>query len=119
LKKYLLDTNAIIYALNSGFKFPKCEYLVSIISEIELLSYSRLTKDDEQVLRILLLNLTNINITDDIKNETIKIRKMSKIKLPDSLIIATAIVEDAILITSDKQLLNSNLVRAIELIELK
>ena len=43
MNKYLLDTNSIIYALNSSFIFPKYEYLISVISEIELLSYSKLT----------------------------------------------------------------------------
>jgi len=118
-KKYLLDTNSIIYALNSGFKFPSHRYLISVITEIELLSYSKLTKKDEQILKIALANFENINITDNIKNQTIHIRKYSKIKLPDSIIIATAIIENATLITSDKQILNSDLIRTIELLKLK
>lgn len=93
MKKYLLDTNAIIYALNKGFKFPKNIYLVSIITEIEL--------------------------TTNIKEETIKIRQKSKIKLPDSIIIATAIDQNAILITSDKQLINSQIIETIALEQLQ
>lgn len=54
MKKYLLDTNTIIYALNKGFKFPNNEYLVSIITEIELFSYSDLTKKDEESLELAL-----------------------------------------------------------------
>jgi len=34
----LLDTNAIIYALNDGLTFPSANYSISIITEIELFS---------------------------------------------------------------------------------
>ena len=47
--------------------------------------------------------------------DTNNIRKHSKLKLPDSLIAATANVENAILVTSDKRLLNSNIVKTVEL----
>lgn len=50
MQKYLLDTNTIIYALNKGFKFPKNKYFVSVITEIELLSYSELTAKEEEIL---------------------------------------------------------------------
>ena len=105
--------------INNGFKFPKHKYLISVITEIELLSYSKLTQNDEYILKQALSNFDNINLTTDIKVGTIKISKQSKIKLPDSLIIATAIIENAILVTSDKQLLNSTLVKSIELKNLK
>lgn len=118
MNRYLLDSNSIIYALNNGFKFPNNIYYVSIITEIELLSYDKLTKEDEDILKMALSNFENINIDKDIKNKTIQIRKNSKIKLHDSLIIATAINKDAILVTSDKQLLNSNLIKTIELKDL-
>ena len=56
MNKYLLDTNSIIYALNSSFIFPKYEYLISVISEIELLSYSKLTDEESKVLQIAISN---------------------------------------------------------------
>jgi len=119
MQRYLLDTNSIIYALNNGYKFPKHHYLVSVITEIELLSYNKLSKEDEQILRQALSKFENINISNSIKEETITIRKSSKIKLPDSLIIATAICKNAILVTSDDQLVNSSLVKTIDLKDLK
>lgn len=118
LKKYLLDTNSIIYALNCGFNFPKHKYIFSIITEIELLSFSELTKEESKLIIKALDNFQNINITNDIKIKTIDIRKHRKIKLPDSLIIATALNENAILVTSDKQLLNLDIIETIELKEL-
>jgi hypothetical protein len=115
VKKYLLDTNTVIYALNQSFKFPKNRYLISVITEIELLSFSKLTKEDEDLLKVVLSNFESIDLTQNIKSKTIEIRKKSMLKLPDSLIVASAIVENATLVTSDKQLLNFNGVDTMEL----
>ena len=119
MSRYILDTNSIIYALNSGFKFPNHDYAISVISEIELLSYDKLSSEDEYILKEALSCFELINLTNDVKESSIKVRRISKIKLPDSIIIATAISNDAILVTSDRQLLNSKLVNSIELKNLK
>ena len=42
--KVLLDTNAVIYALNGGLTLPSADYSISIITEMELFSYSKLTE---------------------------------------------------------------------------
>ena len=44
------------------------------------------------------------NIDKEIKDMTIEIRKNYGIKLPDSIICATALVSNSILISNDKQL---------------
>jgi predicted nucleic acid-binding protein len=116
--KYLLDTNSIIYAIKYNYKLPLYEYLISVITEIELFSYAKLSKQDEKILEKILSNFKNIALIDNIKNETIRIRKNNNLKLPDSLIVATAIIENAILVTSDKQLLNSNIINTIEIKDL-
>ncbi|MDK9692941.1 MAG: type II toxin-antitoxin system VapC family toxin [Sulfurimonas sp.] len=113
--KYLLDTNTIIYALNQGLKLRDGKYLVSIITEIELLSYAKLTKSDEEILKRLLSQFESIELTKSVKEKTIQIRKESKLKLPDSIIVASALDNDAILVTSDKQLLNAQVVKTVEL----
>ncbi|MFA5461538.1 MAG: type II toxin-antitoxin system VapC family toxin [Sulfurimonas sp.] len=118
MSKYLLDTNTIIYALNQGLKLQSGNYLVSVITEIELLSYSNLTKDDETVLKNLLSQFESIELTKSVKEKTIQIRRDTKIKLPDSIIVASALDNDAILVTSDKQLLNAQVVKTIELHQL-
>ena len=118
MKKYLLDTNSIIYAINNGFIFPQYKYYFSIITEIELLSFSKLTQEDNNTLRLALSNFESIGLNDDVKEITINIRKDNKIKLPDSIIVASSLKENAILVTSDKQLLNSSLVQTIELKDL-
>lgn len=115
LSKYLLDTNTIIYALNQGLKLKDGKYLVSIITEIELLSYANLTNNDEEILKRLLSRFESIELTKSVKEKTIQIRKESKLKLPDSIIVASALDNNAILVTSDKQLLNAQIVKTIEL----
>jgi hypothetical protein len=102
--KILLDTNAVIYALNGGLILPRADYCISIITEMELFSYSKLTQSEEQNIRNLLSYFEIFNITDIIKNKTIEIRKTYGIKLPDSIICATALVNRATLISNDKQL---------------
>lgn len=66
---YLLDTNSIIYALNQGVKLHDGKFLVSIITEIELLSYGNLTKHEEATLRALLSRFESIALTQDIKEK--------------------------------------------------
>ncbi len=56
--------------------------------------------------------------TNSVKTETIGIRKKTKLRLPDSVIVATAVVKDAIVVTSDKQILNLRQVKSKELFEL-
>ncbi|MGJ0316779.1 hypothetical protein NG754_09640 [Aliarcobacter cryaerophilus] len=48
----------------------------------------------------------------------LQIRRDSKLKLPDSIIVASALDNDTILVTSDKQLLNAQVVKTIELNQL-
>ncbi|MDQ7084911.1 MAG: type II toxin-antitoxin system VapC family toxin [Sulfurovum sp.] len=102
--KFLLDTNAIIYALNSEMKFPYAEYSISIITEIELFSYAKLTFKERNTIKNLLSYLEICNISQEIKDMTIQIRKEYGIKLPDSIICATALSNNATLISNDKQL---------------
>ena len=114
-----MDTNSIIYALNSGLKLPENNYFVSVITEIELLSYHKLNKEEEKILKQLLANFTNIGISEEVKNKTIAIRKNKNLKLPDSIIVASSIIQNAILVTSDKKLLNLDFLDVIELKKLK
>lgn len=119
MKSYFLDTNTIIYALNLGINLSKARYLVSIITEIELLSYSDLSKSEEQNLRKLLSKFEIINISQEIKERTIQLRKHYELKLPDTIIVASALENNATLVTSDKQLLKSGINHIIDLKDLQ
>jgi predicted nucleic acid-binding protein len=119
MEGYLLDTNSIIYALNDKFLFPNDRYFVSIITEIELLSYQKLTSNEEYILKEALSNFKSLNLTPEIKNKTIEIRKKYHLKLPDSIIVASAVVQNVTLVTSDKKLLNLDFLKGVELYDIK
>ena len=113
--RFLLDTNVLILSLKNGYIFPKYKYFISVITEIELLSFPKLSKEDENILREFLENFNITYLNKDIKENTINIRKNTFLKLPDSLIISTAINTQATLVTADKQILKyNNLVEMID-----
>jgi hypothetical protein len=108
--KFVLDTNAVLYILNGdetliNFLFEKELYL-SVISEMELLSYKNITDKEKQTLEAFLKEFIIINIDEKIKTTTIEVKKTSSMKLPDSIIAATAISIKLPLITSDKHFKN-------------
>ena len=102
--KILLDTNAIIYALNGALILPPAQYSISIITGMELFSYPKLSELEHTNIQRLLNHFQIHNITTEIKDKTIHIRKNYGIKLPDSIICATALVNHTTLISNDKQL---------------
>ncbi|AEM21225.1 PilT domain-containing protein [Brachyspira intermedia PWS/A] len=105
----LLDTNAIIYFLNGKFLLDN-EYniFISIISEIELLCYPKITSKEENIIKDFLNSINIINLDNYIKNETILIKKEISIKLPDAIILATAKINNLILLTQDEGILKYN-----------
>ena len=104
---FILDTNIFIYLFAGSLKEPLPDKVLgySVITEIELLSYPGLSQKDERQIRKLLSEMNHIALTKEIKRQTIQIRKKYKIKLPDAIISATAIVNNATLLTNDEQLL--------------
>ena len=112
----LLDTNAIIYFLNGNFLLNN-EYNIftSIISEIELLCYPKITLEEENIIKDFLNNINIINLDSYIKHETIAIKREISIKLPDAIILATAKVNNLILLTQDEGILKYNGYKNIEI----
>lgn len=107
--KILFDTNAVIYFINSSFDINNINIFISVISEIELLSYPKITQGEENKIRYFLNNNVNIiNLDENIKNETISIRKNFYIKIPDAIIIATAKVNNLNILTQDEGILKFN-----------
>lgn len=104
---YVADTNILI-AYFAGKLAEEMPALlgISVISEIELLAFPNLSKDDEQQLKAALANVNCLTLSSDIKKRTIRLIQRHKIKIPDAIICATAIVNRAVLLTNDKQLLS-------------
>lgn len=102
---YMADTNALIYLLSgdSCMKSYLANYIgLSVISEIELLSFPGITSFEEQQIRSFIKDCTVLFLTENVKNKTIALRRSYKIKLPDAIIAATAIENNLQLITADK-----------------
>jgi predicted nucleic acid-binding protein len=86
---------------------------ISIITEMELLSCKSITVKEKQLIKNFLADFIVVNINDEIRDQTIEIKKHSNLKLPDSIIAATAIILNIPFVTSDKQfrtITNLNLV---------
>jgi predicted nucleic acid-binding protein len=103
-QKYLIDTNVLIDAQmnnlpESGMKFMAeiidKEFTVSFITFIEFLGYKDATQETEEF--IALANVLEIN--KEIIQICINLRKSKVIKLPDSIIAATALVSNLTLTT--------------------
>ncbi len=107
--KHLWDTNTAIYYLQQQFP-PNAEKFVdellkdeqpviSAITEIELLCWKTATEKDLQVLQSFISDALVIELEQPIKLKTADIRKAHKIKLPDAIIAATAIIYGLTLIS--------------------
>ena len=102
---FLADTNALIYLLNGNqcmSNYLQKNLYVSVISEMELLSYSGITPDEEMQIKSFLNDCNEVTLTNEIKDKTIEIRKKYKTKLPDAIIAASDIVKNIPLITAYK-----------------
>ena len=76
---------------------------VSVITEMELLSFPRITEQEQLVIKELLLNCMISYLDNDIKHQAIYLRRFYKIKLPDAIVAATAISYNVPLLTADKE----------------
>lgn len=103
----MLDTNAVLYILAGDEVLADLlngeRLSVSIITEMELLSYKNITPKEKQQIKNFLADFVIVNINDEIKDQEIEIKKNTHLKLPDSIIAATAIILGVPLVTSDKQ----------------
>jgi predicted nucleic acid-binding protein len=106
--RFLLDTNTVIYLCNGGFPVNAVNFLskevqkgisLSIISEIELLGWNAQSEQETAILESFVAGSDVIQLTRPIVLKTIEIRKLRKIKLPDAIIAATAIVHNLTLIS--------------------
>ena len=111
--KFLFDTNVIIDFLkhkDSSFDLSKLllqhECFTSVIVKLELLRYPSISHDEEHDINAFLRFLPVISINESIENETIILSRSTKLKLPDAIIGATAIVYNAEIVTKDPHLLN-------------
>lgn len=105
---YLLDTNTVINFLGASLPVAGMQLLnttvddnpiVSIITKIETLGFNFKSMEEQTIVEMFINGSTVIDLSDDIVSKTIEIRKTKKIKLPDAIIAAAALVYDLVLIS--------------------
>lgn len=105
--KRVLDTNAILYLLGGKVvgRLPPAQYFISVVSEMELLSYVSLDEAATAQIRAFISAVIVVDLTREIKELAITLRRQHALKLPDAIIAATALSLQAQLITNDNRLL--------------
>jgi hypothetical protein len=102
---YCLDTNILIYLLDGDKALASllqgANFYISFITELELLSYPDLRPEEKREIQQLLNECTIIEINSAIKNIVIKIRSQYRVKLPDTMVNATAEYLNLSLLTAD------------------
>ena len=107
--RFLLDTNAVIGLLSGNAALLQllkgAKWIgISVIVELEFLSFPQLSDSDAELFaqfksRVETISLDSTN--EDLLKNIVRIRKKSKIKLPDAIIAATAMNENAALVSND------------------
>ena len=110
--KLLLDTNIIIdflkqdsAAFDLSSLFLQHECFTSVIVKLELLKYPDITPDEEHTVLEFLRLIPVMSLNESIENETIALSRSTKLKLPDAIIGATAIMYGAEVVTLDPHFL--------------
>jgi len=104
--RYVLDSNAVLYLLGGKLTqpLPNGEYFVSVITEMELLSFPLLNNSEELAIREFLRDTPSIELSSEIRETAILLRKQHRLKLPDAIVAATAKALGATLLTNDRKL---------------
>jgi len=106
---YIFDTNVIIDYIQGNFSDEGAAFVesllfenvpnISVITEIEVLCWKHSMEEDIEQYKKFIAKSNVIGLDNDVKLKTIDIRKNNKIKLPDAVIAATALIYDLELIT--------------------
>jgi predicted nucleic acid-binding protein len=110
----VLDTNAVIFLNTKGNVIPndlenelnRSELFISVITRMELAAKQDMKPEEEEAIRDFLADVTVSPLDEEVERKAVEIRRTTKIKLPDCIIAATAIVLDAVLVTNDVHLLH-------------
>ncbi len=107
-KKYLIDTNIIIYYMDNKIPDSQLNFIESIfqfsfnistITKIELLGWHGIDNVIRKKIESFLKNARVFYIDQNVENMTIKIKQSNKIPVPDAVIAATSIINNLTLVT--------------------
>jgi predicted nucleic acid-binding protein len=100
LMQYLLDTNIVIYYFNGLTDDERIDALlihsfnISIITQMEFLGWSGFLTDENlyQKAQEFISHANVFDLAQGVVDKTIALRQQHKIKMPDAIIAATALV---------------------------
>lgn len=101
---FLVDTNFLIFVSDeSAIVAPFLDYNIGIsyISEMELLGVFSISKNQKEAMKKILNQCNIFDCSNEIKELAIQLKQKYKIKLPDAIIAATAIVNQLPFVTAD------------------
>ena len=113
--QYLIDNNVISNYLTEVFPQKTMSFIsdvidkipnISVITEIEALSWIAPDRIYETIIKEFVNDANILPLTKNVVAECVQIRRSRKIKTPDAIIAATAIVYNLTLITSDTDFKN-------------
>ena len=108
--QYLIDNNVISNFFSELYTEGGMEFIsevidqmptISVITEIEALSWINPDKTKEQIVKSFVNDANILSLTPPVVAQCIIIRRSRKIKTPDAIMAATAIVHNLTLISSD------------------
>lgn len=76
---------------------------ISVVTKVELLSFPNITEKEEDQILELLQNFSVIPLDDEITCESIKVRKKFRLKVPDAIIAASALIHKGTLVTRNEK----------------
>ena len=100
----LLDRQYDLLAL--GINLDESRFLTSVMVRMELMAKRDLSASEELGIREFLKDLSVVPLDYAVEQKAVEIRRITSVKLPDCIVVATTIVLDAILLTDDDRLLN-------------
>ncbi len=107
MNRYLVDTNIVIKALNGDAACRNIiagnKIYISVVTEIERYSWNKLTEDDIAAIDAFLKQCFIYTFYTALKPIIIELRKRFGLKLPDAIIIATAIDNGLTVVSSESR----------------
>ena len=127
MEQYLIDNNVISNYFFDVFSEKGMNFLtdiinkipnISVITEIEALSWRNSDVVKENIVRSFVEDSNIIALSPKVVEKCIEIRRNRKIKTPDAIIAATAIVHNLTLLTSDSDFKNISQLKIINPLDL-
>lgn len=101
----LVDTNILIYLQKGIQNFDTLlqdrTVYISLITEIEMLGVAGLTPAQKKQIRHVIEDCIVVGLDHSVKEETIRLKQLYKLKIPDAIVAATASILRIPLITAD------------------